>query len=91
VLRIVELLNGILPKGVLNILSGFGPECGAPLVTHPKINKISFTGSVETGKVINKTAAQNLVPVTLELGPLFLKFVVTLCRWKVSNDCDARC
>jgi acyl-CoA reductase-like NAD-dependent aldehyde dehydrogenase len=50
------------------MLSGMGPECGAPLVTHPKVGKVTFTGSVETGKIVYKAAADKLIPVTLELG-----------------------
>ncbi len=68
VLRVAEIMNQVLPPGVFNIISGFGPECGAPLVVHPKVAKISFTGSVETGKLVAKAAAEKIVPVTLELG-----------------------
>jgi acyl-CoA reductase-like NAD-dependent aldehyde dehydrogenase len=68
VLRICEIMNRVLPPGVFNILSGFGPECGAPLVAHPLVKKVTFTGSVETGRIVYKTAAEKLIPVTLELG-----------------------
>ncbi|MBX6366417.1 MAG: aldehyde dehydrogenase family protein [Rhodospirillales bacterium] len=68
VLRACQIMNQVLPAGVLNILSGFGPECGGPLVAHPKVGKVTFTGSVETGKIVYKTAAEKLIPVTLELG-----------------------
>lgn len=68
VLRAVEILNEALPAGVLNILSGDGAGCGAPLVAHPYIAKVTFTGSVETGKAIYRSAADKLIPVTLELG-----------------------
>lgn len=68
VLRICELMNRILPPGVFNMLSGFGPECGAPLVEHPLVRKLTFTGSVETGKIVARAAAERLIPVTLELG-----------------------
>jgi acyl-CoA reductase-like NAD-dependent aldehyde dehydrogenase len=68
VLRVIQLISQVLPKGVVNILSGFGPECGAPLVAHPKVGKVTFTGSVETGKIVYRTAADKLIPVTLELG-----------------------
>lgn len=67
-LRGIELINEVLPKGVVNILSGYGPECGAPLVEHPNVSKVTFTGSVETGKAIARAAAEKLIPVTLELG-----------------------
>lgn len=68
VLRICQLLTRVLPPGVFNILSGFGPECGAPLVAHPKVRKVTFTGSVEVGRMVGEAAARKLVPVTLELG-----------------------
>ncbi|MCK8783871.1 aldehyde dehydrogenase family protein [Roseomonas sp. NAR14] len=68
VLRICELMNRVLPPGLFNMVSGFGPECGAPLVAHPKVRKVTFTGSVETGKIVYRTAAEKLIPVTLELG-----------------------
>lgn len=68
VLRVIQLIGQILPKGLVNILSGYGPDCGAPLVAHPKVGKVTFTGSVETGKIVYKTAAEKLIPVTLELG-----------------------
>src|SRR3546814_3278226 len=67
-LRIIEIMNQVLPAGVANILSGFGPECGAPLVAHPKVGKITFTGSVDTGRHIARAAAEKIIPVTLELG-----------------------
>ena len=68
VLRICELLNRVLPAGVFNILSGDGPGAGAPLVEHPLVRKVTFTGSVEVGRIVAKAAAQKLIPVTLELG-----------------------
>jgi acyl-CoA reductase-like NAD-dependent aldehyde dehydrogenase len=68
VLRACQIMNEILPPGVLNILSGMGPECGGPLVAHKDVRKVTFTGSVETGKIIYRAAAEKLIPVTLELG-----------------------
>ena len=68
VLRICELLNRVLPPGCFNMLSGFGPECGAPLVEHPLVRKVTFTGSVEVGRIVSRAAAEKLIPVTLELG-----------------------
>ncbi len=66
-LRAAELMNKILPKGLLNIVTG-GAETGKLLVSHPKIRKIAFTGSVESGRNVYKSAAEKLIPVTLELG-----------------------
>jgi len=57
-----------LPPGVVNIITGFGESCGAPLVKHPDVNKIAFTGSAEVGKIIVKQAADTVKRVTLELG-----------------------
>jgi len=56
------------PAGVVNIVTGTGPEVGAALVAHPDVNKISFTGSTETGKSIMRTASEDLKRVSLELG-----------------------
>lgn len=58
-----------LPPGVLNVVSGYGPTAGAALASHMDVDKLAFTGSTETGKVVQGLAAQsNLKPVTLELG-----------------------
>ncbi|CEM06709.1 unnamed protein product [Vitrella brassicaformis CCMP3155] len=57
-----------LPPGVFNVLTGLGPSTGAAIVAHPLVRKVSFTGSVATGRQIMKTAAEGLKPVHLELG-----------------------
>lgn len=57
-----------LPAGVLNIVQGIGEEAGAALTGHPGISRISFTGSVETGRIIGKVAADRIVPASMELG-----------------------
>jgi acyl-CoA reductase-like NAD-dependent aldehyde dehydrogenase len=57
-----------VPPGVFNVLPGFGSDAGAALTADPRINHISFTGSVETGIRVMQQAARNVVPVTLELG-----------------------
>lgn len=68
VLRVCQIMQEILPAGVFNILSGFGASCGGPLVEHKDVKKVSFTGSVETGRTVYRAAAEKLIPVTLELG-----------------------
>jgi aldehyde dehydrogenase len=68
IMVLAELIADLLPAGVLNIVNGMGPEVGAPLATSPRIAKIAFTGSTETGRIIMKAATENLIPVTLELG-----------------------
>ncbi len=62
------LTDAGLPPGVVNIITGFGEECGAPLVKHPDVNKVAFTGSASVGKAIMKAAADTVKRVTLELG-----------------------
>jgi betaine-aldehyde dehydrogenase len=65
--RMMELLDGILPPGVLNILSG-GVECGQALVNHPDVPRLALIGSVPTGRAIARAGAERLKHVTLELG-----------------------
>ena len=62
------LIGDLLPKGVLNIVNGFGLEAGKPLASSNRIAKIAFTGETSTGRLIMQYATQNLIPVTLELG-----------------------
>ena len=64
--RLVEQVG--FPPGVINVVTGFGPECGGPLVEHPLVRKVAFTGSDRTGAHIYSTAAKSLKSVSLELG-----------------------
>ncbi|MBB5516883.1 aldehyde dehydrogenase (NAD+) [Rubricella aquisinus] len=57
-----------LPPGALNVVPGLGAEAGAALTAHPGVHHVSFTGSVGTGKLVQSAAADNTIPVTLELG-----------------------
>src|SRR5438874_12686419 len=68
ILVLMELIQDLLPPGVLNIVSGFGLEAGKPLASSPRVAKIAFTGETTTGRLIMQYASQNLIPVTLELG-----------------------
>ena len=61
-------LEAGLPPGALSIIPGYGEEVGSVLTHHPGVNHISFTGSLETGVQVQKAAAENVVPTTLELG-----------------------
>ena len=68
-LRFAELaLEAGLPPGVLNVVTGYGEEAGAPLVRHPLVRGVTFTGSVPTGRAIMAMAAERTIPVVLELG-----------------------
>ena len=68
VLLLAEVCQQFLPPGVLNLLTGFGEECGGPLANHPTVRKLSFTGSTEVGKIVMRAAADRIVPISLELG-----------------------
>ena len=68
ILVVMELIQDLIPAGVLNIVSGTGIEVGKPLATSPRIAKIAFTGSTAVGQQIMRYATENLIPVTLELG-----------------------
>ncbi|QWX82863.1 aldehyde dehydrogenase [Cellulophaga sp. HaHaR_3_176] len=68
ILVLMELIENILPAGVLNIVNGFGAEAGKPLASSPRINKVAFTGETTTGQLIMQYASKNITPVTLELG-----------------------
>jgi len=68
-LEFAELIEQAgFPKGVVNVITGFGSEVGGPLVKHPKVAKVAFTGSEITGQRIYEQAASGLKKVTLELG-----------------------
>lgn len=68
ILVLIELIEDILPKGVLNVVNGDGSKVGEPLATNPRISKIAFTGSTGVGQKIMQYATENIIPVTLELG-----------------------
>lgn len=70
ILYLIETIGlaDILPKGVLNVVNGFGVEAGKPLASNPRISKIAFTGETTTGRLIMQYASENIIPVTLELG-----------------------
>jgi aldehyde dehydrogenase len=68
IMVLMELIGHLLPPGVLNIVTGFGPEAGKPLATSPRVAKVAFTGETTTGRLIMQYASENLIPVTMELG-----------------------
>lgn len=68
IMVLMELIEDLLPAGVLNIVNGFGAELGRPLVTNKKVAKAAFTGSTATGRMVMQYATENIIPVTLELG-----------------------
>lgn len=68
ILYLMEKIKDVVPAGVLNIVNGLGEEAGAALTANERIKKIAFTGSTPVGKMINKSTAERIIPVTLELG-----------------------
>ena len=68
ILVLMELIKDLVPAGVINIVNGFGAECGKPLASNKRIRKIAFTGETTTGRLIMQYASENIIPVTLELG-----------------------
>jgi aldehyde dehydrogenase len=68
IMVLMELIGDVLPAGVLNVVTGFGPEAGKPLASSKRIAKVSFTGETTTGRLIMQYASENLIPVTMELG-----------------------
>ncbi|XP_052181385.1 aminoaldehyde dehydrogenase 2, peroxisomal [Diospyros lotus] len=102
-LELAEVCREVgLPPGVLNILTGLGPEAGAPLASHPHVDKIAFTGSTTTGSKIMMAAAQIVKPVTLELGgksPILVfedvdldkaaEWIMFGCFWTNGQICSA--
>jgi len=65
---VTALMDAGLPKGVVNIVTGFGPDAGAPIVEHPDVRAISFTGSSEVGRIVGEKAAHTFKPCSLEMG-----------------------
>ena len=91
-----------LPAGALNVVPGLGAEAGAALAAHPGVQHLSFTGSVGVGRIIQTLAAQNVVPVTLELGgkspqlvfddadlDRAIPFLVNACIQNAGQTCSA--
>ena len=68
VLHVARLCSAHLPAGVINVITGYGEDCGAALARHPLVRKLSFTGSTEVGKQVMHAAADKIVPISLELG-----------------------
>jgi 1-pyrroline dehydrogenase len=101
-LRFMELAEGVIPPGVLNVITGDGVPVGEALVKHPEVRLVSLTGDVETGKAIARTAADNLKRVHLELGgkaPVVVfddadpaavaEAIKTAGYWNSGQDCTA--
>ncbi|WP_226654198.1 aldehyde dehydrogenase family protein [Pseudalkalibacillus hwajinpoensis] len=67
-LRLAEIISEVVPKGVINVVTGSGKDVGEPLATHPQVDKIAFTGSTDVGRHIMSLASSTVKNTTLELG-----------------------
>ena len=87
-----EVMNAVgVPKGVYNVVHGFGPDsAGEFLTTHPDINGITFTGETRTGTAIMKAAAEGIRPVSMELGGKNAAVVFADCDFQVAVDTVTR-
>lgn len=68
IMALMEIIGEVIPRGVVNVVNGFGKEAGAALAASPRVDKLTFTGSTATGRQILRYAAENIVPSTVELG-----------------------
>ena len=68
IMVLMDLIKDLLPPGVVNVVTGYGKEAGKALAESDRVAKLAFTGSTATGSAILGAAAQNIIPVTMELG-----------------------
>lgn len=86
VLELMRLIEGILPPGVINIITGKGSKSGNALQNHPNLSKLAFTGSTEVGYSIAASAAKKLIPATLELGGKSANIFFPDCNWELAME-----
>lgn len=86
ILVFMELIEDLLPAGVLNVVTGAGGKSGQYLLDHPDLSKLAFTGSTEIGKSIANAAADKLIPATLELGGKSANIIFEDCNWDMAVD-----
>jgi aldehyde dehydrogenase (NAD+) len=86
ILEFAKLIDGILPPGVLNIITGQGSKSGNDILEHKGFSKLAFTGSTEVGLSIAKAAADKLIPSTLELGGKSAHIYFPDCKWDMAID-----
>jgi acyl-CoA reductase-like NAD-dependent aldehyde dehydrogenase len=81
-----KLIEGLLPAGVLNVVTGGGSRAGQYMLDHPGFRKLAFTGSTEVGLNVAKAAADKLIPATLELGGKSANIYFDDCKWDMAID-----
>ncbi len=85
-LEFARLIDGILPPGVFNVLTGKGSRCGNYILQYPDLAKLAFTGSTEVGVAVAKAAADKLIPATLELGGKSANIFFADCNWELAME-----
>ncbi|MCI1966787.1 MAG: aldehyde dehydrogenase family protein [Oscillospiraceae bacterium] len=86
VLELMNLIDGILPPGVINIITGRGSKSGNYMLEHQGFRKLAFTGSTEVGLNIARAASDKLIPSTLELGGKSANIFFSDCNWDMAMD-----
>jgi acyl-CoA reductase-like NAD-dependent aldehyde dehydrogenase len=86
ILELMRLIEGILPDGVINVITGGGSKSGQYLLDHPGLQKLAFTGSTEVGRGVYKAAMEKMIPATLELGGKSANIFFEDCKWDMAMD-----
>ncbi len=86
VLELARLLEGVLPAGVFNVVTGRGSKSGQYILEHPDLAKLAFTGSTEVGRSVATAAAEKLIPSTLELGGKSANIFFPDCNWELAME-----
>lgn len=86
VLELAKLIDGVLPAGVFNVITGAGSKSGEYILRHPGFRKLAFTGSTEVGREVGLAAAERLIPSTLELGGKSANIFFEDCDWEMAMD-----
>ncbi len=86
VLELAKLIDGILPAGVFNLVTGSGAKSGEYILQHEGFDKLAFTGSTEVGRNVAQAAANKLIPATLELGGKSANIFFDDCDWEMAMD-----
>ena len=86
ILELMRLIEGILPDGVINVITGSGSKSGQYLLDHPGLQKLAFTGSTEVGRGVYKAAMEKMIPATLELGGKSANIFFEDCKWDMAMD-----
>ena len=85
-MEFIRLIAPLLPKGVINVVTGKGSKAGEFVRTHKGLDKLAFTGSTEVGRGIALAAAQKIIPATLELGGKSANIIFDDCDFDVAID-----